>query len=481
MYFHFSTVVWGDWHTGVYLDANLPSLLAPENLPAFAKQHDVTYRILTAARDIPRIQSSAAFQRAQSIVPFELIACPVENTDNPIAVHHQLWRRSIAEAREAGAMILFVPPDVIWANGSIGHVANLIEQGKRAVFMTYMRVVSETCVPAARRRHLSKDGTTIDASPRELVRLCFEHIHPLTLTYLRDSPNFPIHPEFILWPVAGEGYLMRVLVREMFAYDPNLITLNRQALPANVPDLDLIHYINDSDDLFSLSLAPLTKDADWYMKPQSLDPIKIADWWLTYDSPANDVVAKHYFYVHSVPKTPEKWRAAEAESDILMRKISGTREMLRVIGGFQNQDTLYARQVLSLALAETKLPELLKCDQAFTVLIPNDQATIRWLQSIGSNLFEFSKSQEFCRLILDHVLVGRIPSKSEGVSSLKTLGGGVRQVSWKDGAPFVDGMAINGPGYSLVSDPGLNANGWAFLVDTVLPSCSSAEEVEHNQ
>ena len=474
MHFHFSTVVWGEWHTGVYLDANLPSLLAPGNLPAFAEKHEVTYRILTSERDIPRIEASAAFQRARSMVSFELVPCPIENTEDPIAAHHQLWRRSIAEARDAGAMILFVPPDVIWANGSLGHVAKLVEEGKRAVFMTYMRVISETCIPDMRRHYLAKDGVAIDASPRELVRVCFDHIHPLTLTYLHDSPNFPIHPEFILWPVAGEGYLMRVLVREMFAYDPNLIELNQQALPANVPDPNLIHYINDSDDLFSLSLAPLVKDENWYMEPQQLDPIKIGNWWITYDSPANDVVAKHRFYVHSVPKTPEKWRAAELESDALMRKIANTREVLRVIRGMQSEDTLYARQALSLALSESTLSELIECVQAFTIVVPCDQAMIRWLQDVETELQDFCKTPEFSRLILDHVLVGRIPHPNDGVSSLKTFGGGVRQLTWKNETLFIDGVPIRGAGYSLVSDPGLNANGWAFLIDAVLPACSGA-------
>src|SRR3954451_7456497 len=74
---HFSTVVWGPWHTGIFLDVNLPSLLTSGNLPAFAAQHSVTYRIFTSKRDIARITASRASQQAREIVPFELIAFPV--------------------------------------------------------------------------------------------------------------------------------------------------------------------------------------------------------------------------------------------------------------------------------------------------------------------------------------------------------------------------------------------------------------------
>src|SRR6516164_8204503 len=97
--FQFSTVVWGPWHTGVFLDVNLTSLLAPGNLAAFAQKHDVSYRIFTSKND---------------------------------------------DARIAGAMILLIPPDVVWSNGAFGHIADIAALGKKAIFMTYMRVVSET-------------------------------------------------------------------------------------------------------------------------------------------------------------------------------------------------------------------------------------------------------------------------------------------------------------------------------------------------
>src|SRR5689334_4148553 len=96
--FHFSTVVWGPWHVGAFLDVNLPSLLAPGNLPAFAARHKVIYRIFTSPRDVARIVASPAFKEAQTLVTIELIECPVDNAESPIAMHHLLWRRSIDEA-----------------------------------------------------------------------------------------------------------------------------------------------------------------------------------------------------------------------------------------------------------------------------------------------------------------------------------------------------------------------------------------------
>jgi hypothetical protein len=473
VHFHFSTVVWGPWHTGIFLDVNLPSLLAPENLAAFAAQHRVTYRIFTSQRDIARITASPAYRRAREIVPFELIPCPVERVENPIAAHHDLWRRSIVEARNAGAMVLFVPPDVAWSNGGFRHVADLVSQGKRAVFITYMRVVSETCVPEIQRRYIAQDGVTLDVSSRDLVELAFQYIHPLTLTYLSTSSNFPIHPEFILWRVPGEGYLMRVLVREMFAYDPRMFELNEQALLAYVPDPSCVHYVTDSDDLFALSFAPVLKDIEWYVQPQRYDPLKVGSWWLTYDSPANDLVGNHYFYVHHRDRTPKKWRRTERESDLLIRQLTGSREVLRLIRAISDDRARYGRQVLSMALAETKLARKMSRNVPFSALIPKNADVLRWLNEDGDRLLKAPSVRELVDLILDHVVIGHLALQAGDAAVLTTARGGTRRLTWIGSIPLVDDIALHVPGIQL-GDMGHRDNGSAYIIDSVLPRSTDA-------
>ena len=468
MHFHFSTVVWGPWHTGVFLEVNLPSLLASENLAAFAAHHRVTYRIFTSRRDVSSIMASPAFQRARDLVPFELIEYPVEDTDDPIGMHHLLWRRSIKEAQQAGAMILFVPPDVAWSNGSFRHLSEVALQGKKAIFITYVRVVSETCIPELRRRHLSQDGTVLEASPRRLVELALQYIHPLALTCMRDSPNFPIHPELILWSVPGEGLLMRVLVREMFAYDPSLFDLNQQALLAHAPDPDDVHYVTDSDDVFALSFAPIAKDIEWYERPQRLDAPKIGSWWLTYDSPANDLVAREYFYIHSATRTPQKWRRPELESDALMRRIKGTREILRLLSAMGQKELLYARQVLAFALAETKLASMIGRIGPITLLIPQDDAMRHWLTGAGEEMLNLRSSRQLVDLILDHVVVGRVPLEVGKNVVLKTVRDGERSLTWRNNTPLVDDAVLQPPALPVAHDWSYVTDVWALTTDQVL-------------
>ncbi|HXF54901.1 MAG TPA: hypothetical protein VNK52_12325 [Hyphomicrobiaceae bacterium] len=445
--FLLSTVVWGPWHTGIFLSVNLASLLAPGNLAALARQHDVSYRIYTDDADVPVIRQSPAFRRAQQIVPMEVTGVAIDRHLDPIQMHHLLWRRSIDDALAAGAMILFVPPDVVWSNGALAHVGRLAKAGKRAIFMSYVRVIAETVVPELERRYRGGTDPVMDAPARELVDLAMRHAHPLFLTYLRNSPNFPIHPEFILWPVEGEGYLMRVLVREMFAYDPNTVHLNAQALPAHPIDPALAHYITDSDDLFALSLTPLMKDLEWYATSRRLDAWEVGSWWLRYDSPANDDVAACYFHIHGGDKTPASWRRAERQSDALLARIRGVRETLRILSVGPAAERPDIQQLLALALAETPLARLAGPRTRVSLLLPDATTVCGALLEEVTDITAAASRRRLLRTILDHALIGELRLEAGRSARLATPLGGSRRLEWRRGKPFLDGVALIGDAF----------------------------------
>jgi hypothetical protein len=469
--FHFSTVVWGDWHTGLFLDVNLPSLLASGNLPAFTLRHDVKYRILTTAKDARRIEASPSYRRACEIAELALVRCDVREVENPFHMHHLLWRRSIEEAKAARAMILFVPPDVIWADGSYAHVAEIAPQGKKAIFMTYLRVVSESCVPAVIAAHRRPNDPIIQASPREFVDMAFRHMHPLTWTYLRDSPRFPVHPEFILWSVPGEGLLMRIFARELFAFDPNYFELNAQSLIARVDDPEAIHFITDSDDLFALSLAPLMKDVEWYRDRVPLDVHRIADWWLTYDSPVNDLISAKPFRFHSTDASPAKWRRAEIESDALLRRIRAEREIERLLRLLPLLGARLAAQILALARWETKITRLRVLAGPLSILAPLDADAMDWLLSGGDELLKSQDRGRLVDLILDHVIEGDLALEDRQERTIRTAGGGTRRLSWAGGKPSVDGIPLASEGRRI-------GTSWVYTIEKLLKP-SLAMEVAH--
>ena len=110
------------------------------------------------------------------------------------------------------------------------------------------------------------------------------------------------------------------------------------------------YFIDNSDDLFAVSLAPINADIKWYTQPQKADPIEIAGWWLTYDSPANDFTVSHKIRWHFAPVTEEKWKAVERVSDIFVRKIAIIREAIRIWSAAQQLGCKTTAQLIALSM-----------------------------------------------------------------------------------------------------------------------------------
>src|SRR2546425_9283973 len=223
------TAVWGDWHIGAHVVVNLPTLLSPQNLPALARRYPMTYRLYTRRSDVERLMTSPAMEEIARLMRVEVEILSEERLSNPIATHQWAWEQARDAARASGQFILFLPPDVAWADGSLASAAELLDAGRKAILMTYLRVVSDTFVPALDKQCQRANGAMTIAGP-DMVTLALHHLHPLMAAYCHDSPYFPVHGEMVLWPVRGEGVLVRVLAREMFLYDPRAITLTPQGL-----------------------------------------------------------------------------------------------------------------------------------------------------------------------------------------------------------------------------------------------------------
>ena len=178
----------------------------------------------------PKSRRDPAFERLQSLLPVTLKLFTPSRTQHPITLHHDIWRQATKHARRRRAFILLMPPDVAWADGSFARLRTALEAGKRVMFMAYPRVVSETIVPAMTKQfpRAADQSATIPAP--EMMALAMTHIHPLMAAYSRFSTHFPIHPEMILWPVEGDGFLLRLLARELFCFEPGRYPLNAQSL-----------------------------------------------------------------------------------------------------------------------------------------------------------------------------------------------------------------------------------------------------------
>ncbi|MEK9568212.1 MAG: fasciclin domain-containing protein [Paracoccaceae bacterium] len=343
------TAVWGEWHIKMLLNMNLATMLAPNNLSALSEAALVRYRIYTTEEDALKIDRAEIVSLLRNYVEVEIRVLKNVNFSDPIGTHHKVWAWGVKEAQAQNMMIMFLPPDVAWSNQSFKTIGDRLTQGYKVIMMTYLRA-EEKAFQKGIPDFPEKGHHIINLSGRELMKLCIEALHPLMAAYLKDSTHFPKHPEMMFWPVKNEGLLLRVFAREMFLFDPNRYQLNKQALPEKKLNSEEACFIDDSDQLFGVSLAPINADLGWYINPQPADAINIAHWWLIYDSPANDFLVSHKIRWHFSPITEEKWQAVEKASDRFIRKTSVLREALRIFSAARNLDCKLAAKLITYSI-----------------------------------------------------------------------------------------------------------------------------------
>jgi hypothetical protein len=424
----FVTVLWGDWHRNIFLDINLPTILSLGNLPTLAAGIDCEYLVYTTSKDALQMTRNRAFQRLRSIVPVSLRLFMPSRTKNIFSLQHEIWRAATEHARRRGAFILLMPPDVAWADGSFASLRAALDAGKRALFMTYPRVVSESIGPAmAESIPLNADQTRTIAA-KDLMALAITHIHPLMAAYDRAAAYFPIHPEMILWPVEGDGFLLRLLARELFCFEPGRYALNSQSLLAQMPPPDEIHVFRNSLEFLGVSLTPLWKDMEWYLARRQLDPLFVGRWWIEYDSPMNDYLSTVNLHFTRGMADQALWRSAEAKADALFAHLRSTREFVRILLTLMRMGHSRAAAFLASALRVHGLARRWPHRGPFVVLAPNDEA----FERAGFNRVpgDGMSRSEARKIIEAHVAALPASASVDEGQSIKTLSG--RTVLLKD-------------------------------------------------
>lgn len=402
------TAMWGDWHISKYLELNLPTLLAEGNFPALSGYCDIAYFIYTSQGDMKRIQDAPGVQALSRFVRVEFCTIGPDIIADPIAAHHAVWAEVTKRAKNEKSLILLMPPDVAWSNGSFEHVGRLLEAGKKAIFMAFLRADSESFAPAL-GSYGKFGGQEISVSGAQMVEICMRTLHPLMAAYLRDSSHFPIHPEMMLWAVPGEGLLCRILAREMFVYDPSMVALNTANLLATNLDPALIHVVDDSDDLFAVSLAPFHKEFEWYRWPRAADHVVVSDWWLDYDSWINDLIAGTKVRWHFRPVTEKAWQAREQGADVFLRRAAALREGRRLFRTAHLCGCTTAASMIAVATQSGLMSRIARGRGGALVFIPINEAFSDYPQEFLDQLLEVAGERDLAQLMSRHFISGTLP------------------------------------------------------------------------
>lgn len=386
--FQLFTTVWGEWHLEMLERITLPTLLAAKNLPALATKFELIYTFYTRAADSARLAEMPVMQALSGLMKTAIVSLTTDQTVD-IANHMKWWAALIDKAKSEHAFVLAMQPDAVWADGAFARIVEALARGKKAVQIPNFRILSETSV---------KDicvwtyGHAISIPPRQLMKLGVRHMHPLTMAEIHCvSPSSPGQDR--LWPVPGEGFVLRSLGREVLFFDPRRCSVNNYMFGAGIEDYADIELLGDSDEFVSLNLTPLVKDIGFLQLDCKTDLENPAKWSLhpLWDAAtADDLGGRNMRYVFGGP-TKEKWEAAETVADQNFAETLRLRRQLKAHQAIQMAGCTTFARMFAMAIQVTCLAKTFDLKGNETFFVPSDEAIatlgsegLAWLCGIGN-------------------------------------------------------------------------------------------------
>lgn len=443
--------VWGEWHIECFLYGALPTLLASGNLPLLSKKHPIIIYIYTSPSDLSRLKGSPLIEEVGRYGEVEFNTSLYGNNPGKGAIlHHEAWLEVSRNARKQGWVVWSMLPDVMFSDNSFASVSEALEAGKKSIIWVYSRVVNETFVPEARQRYL--DGHVMAIPTREMVDLHLRHLHPVMAAYSRDSTYFPTHSELMVWPVKGEGLLVRVLASVNNIIDPAHFELNEYHTIIGDIVTDDIHFIADSDQLFGVSLSPLGKDFQWSDYPLRANPSEVARWWLQFDSSANDYVVSHHIRLHTSEPTEALWRTREHASDLFISRAMAAREGRRVFKAVQKMELEKFSTLIALAIGGGSLPRAFPHPGKAIIFAPTDNALVNLFNyfEVRAKDENFNPDKLLIKFLRSHVVFDEYPARPLGrrlqydvEPNLTTAAGENLELELNSGSLTINGIPVD--------------------------------------
>ncbi len=323
--FRFVAVVWGADFTDAFLKACLPSQLFPGNLVHFAKHSNSIYRIYTSDRDAKTIQESGVYRSLSAIMPVELAVISGMSYVGKYKAMTQCHAHFVRSTRDDDCALVFMSPDVVWADGAFARLLEITKSGKQGVAISTPRLARESFIPAFVKEY-SKDGILQPIMPRQLVRIALDHLHPVTTSQFWGSrKNSSMTPSVSYWPVNQEG----LLARQFHLFPLMIRPVDRDAVPTISVDNDYwlkacpdpadVYVVQDSDEMCAVDFTSVS-DTNDLIKPGSQNVKEVTDWTRWNTHALHREFVKHKIRFHWFDLS-ENWRDVEQRSDAIVESI----------------------------------------------------------------------------------------------------------------------------------------------------------------
>lgn len=205
--------VWGESYIRSLRELCLCSLLSPGNLPAIARRAPLRVLLCTKEPDRRPLEQAPEVRRLSDFAAVEVLVprARPEEEQSAYGYFSACYRHGLEMARCQGAAAILLTADQVWADGAMNAIARRILEGHRAVLVAGPRLLEQTLLPALNALRDPSGGFGAKLTPRALVRMACEHLHPWDRSLFRDEADTGRPASFLYWDVPGQGYLMHCL------------------------------------------------------------------------------------------------------------------------------------------------------------------------------------------------------------------------------------------------------------------------------
>lgn len=339
MKYTFITIFWGQPFLDYFNQFCLPSLLAPDNLPVWPWLKESCFVCYCPELESKKLQQSRIWQHLTQLMQAEVqplpVTIPPPNQAETYKYHFksECAQTAIMNCRQNQSSIIFIVPDVFYANGFFSALADLIEHGQEYIFHIGPRIKEEVTADLESFRV----GNTLNIAPETAVSLMLKYMevdyqssfwlspkfnwtYPLLTFYWKNSQDlacqsFLAEPLYLKEPqpfAAGKPYLTmdNVYLKQYQTY------ILEQGRPAMVVG---------GNPMVALSISPnnFYETSDWFQ------PATSAERQLqTYFHKVNFYAPIHHWMftqtvvfhtAHSLPAVPWTAREYQNEHQLLLK------------------------------------------------------------------------------------------------------------------------------------------------------------------
>jgi hypothetical protein len=336
------TPVCGPRYVDRWLSYTLPTLLAPDNLPALAKHYKLKLLLCSTHEDLQRILASPLLKAARDVMGVRVVpmAQNMAELAEKIRFHAQKFNL-MNLCHNYGAELAWQDDhglicglgDAIYTNGSFAEIARHIETGKRAVITQGLDVTQDRFDALLDAYGVRRDDVALTIPPRTFAQIAARSLHPVHQSMIWTADRFTYHPSVLHWPLDGHGVLLRGFhLFPVFIYPDRKAqiktTIDGDFIVDALSDFDDCAFIHDSDQFFFAGISDETKIDFIPTIPRRADPIAVAQWMAGNTKPfQRELYIQQKIWLHDGTDR-QAWRAVEDESDRVVADILQSHQLL---------------------------------------------------------------------------------------------------------------------------------------------------------